>query len=300
MKLLPAPHLAAAALLAFSPTIPAQQPGALVPDHRDVAYDDKDPAQKLDVYLAKSDDAGPKPVMVYLHGGGWRGGSKNTIPGFLAQGVKEGWLSVVSVEYRFTNVAPHPAQVNDCARAIQYARSRAKEWNLDPKRFGVTGGSAGGHLSSWIGLRDDMARPDSAEPVERESSRVSCVVNFAGPTDWALLDAIEHKHPAYRQLLGYEPGTPAGEMAAEKKADVSPVTFVSKDDPPSLLIYGDADDIVPIQHGRVLAEKLQAAGVSTELLVVPGGTHAVAGGAGEGVLQRSLKYVKEHLLGEKP
>ena len=175
------------------------------PDFRDVAYDNDDPAQVLDVYLAKSET--PAPVMVYIHGGGWRAGTKNRIPGFLAKANAEGWLAVVSVEYRFTNVAPHPAQVDDCARAIQFVRTKAKEWNLDTTRVGVTGGSAGGHLSAYIALQDDEANPESKDPVEQQSSRVSFAIPYAGPTDWNLLAKIDHKHPAYRQLIGYEPKT---------------------------------------------------------------------------------------------
>ena len=180
---------------------------------KDIAYDDAHAAQKLDVYLAESDK--PMPVMIHIHGGGWRGGSKNHVPGWLMNAVREEWLSVVSVEYRFTDVAPHPAQVNDCMRAIQFVRHNAAKWNIDPQRIGVTGGSAGGHLSLWVALHDDAADADSNDPVERESSRVACAVSFAGPTDWSLLRELEHKHPAYRQLLGYEPGTPADQMDAK-------------------------------------------------------------------------------------
>ncbi|MCP5539884.1 MAG: alpha/beta hydrolase [Akkermansiaceae bacterium] len=285
-------------LIALGPAPLGAQQARPEPNFKDVVYGSENPAsQRLDVYLAKSDDPAPKPTMIYLHGGGWRAGSKAPIPAFLARGVAEGWLSVVAIEYRFTDIAPHPAQVNDCVRGIQFARSKAKEWNLDPRRFGVTGGSAGGHLSLWIGLHDDAAKPDDADPVRRESSRVSCVVDFAGPSDWGLLGTIDHKHPAYRQLLGYEPGTPAAEMDAAKKSDVSPVTFVSKDDPPVIVFHGDADDIVPIEHAKNVASLLEKSGVPVELFIVPGGKHNVAGGAGEGVQERAYAYVREHLLG---
>ncbi|MHB8897971.1 MAG: alpha/beta hydrolase fold domain-containing protein, partial [Thermoguttaceae bacterium] len=163
---------------------------------KDIAYDDEGPAQKVDVYLVASDK--PLPAMVFIHGGGWRGGSKNGVPSWLMDGVKKGQFSVVSVEYRFSQVAPHPAQVNDCVRAIQFVRHNAAKWKIDPKRIGVTGGSAGGHLTLWVALHDDAAKADSKDPVERESSRVACAVSFAGPTDWSLLGKIEHGHPAYR------------------------------------------------------------------------------------------------------
>jgi acetyl esterase/lipase len=258
---------------------------------KDVAYDEH-PAQRLDVYLAKSDR--PVPAMVYIHGGGWRAGSKNRLPGWLTAAVNDGWLSVVSVEYRFTDVALHPAQANDCVRAVQFVRSRAKKWNIDTNRIGVTGGSAGAHLSLWVALHDDAADPSSSDPIKRQSSRAACVVSFAGPTDWSLLAEIEHKHPAYRQLLGYDPGIPAAEMSSAAKTDVSPISFATGDDPPVLLVHGDNDVIVPLRHASKLHEQLKSAGGTTELYVVKGANHAVAG-AGGNVSQRAVAFVRKHL-----
>ena len=260
---------------------------------KDVAYDSVHPSQKVDVYLAESKT--PTPAMIFIHGGGWRGGSKNDVPGWLRKAVQEGWLSVVSVEYRFTDVATHPAQVHDCQRAIQFVRANAEKWNIDPKRIGVTGGSAGGHLSLWVALHDDAAVADAQDPVARQSSRVACAVSFAGPTDWSLLAKLEHKHPAYRQLLGYAPGTPASAMDAKAMQDVSPITFVTADDPPILQVHGDKDDIVPIEHARNLDERLKSVGVASELVVIPGANHGVAG-AGPQVTERATAFVKEHLL----
>lgn len=275
----------------FATTVLAQRPE---PTLKDVPYDEQNAAQVLDVYQAKSET--PVPAVVYIHGGGWRAGSKNSIPGFLAKLVNEGTFTVVSVEYRFTDVAVHPAQVNDCIRAIQFVRSKADEWNIDPLRIGVTGGSAGGHLSLWVALQDDMADLKSEDPVSRESSRVSCAVSFAGPTDWDLLSTIEHTHPAYRQLLGYEPGTPALEMDEGEKADVSPITHASADDPPVLLVHGDADSVVPLEHAEVLDEKLDATGGNSELYVVEGGEHNVASAGGKELEEKVSSFFKEHLL----
>src|SRR6056297_1512722 len=126
--------------------------GPVSPTFANVPYDDEDEAQVLDVYRAEAEE--PTPVAVFIHGGGWRAGSKNRIPHYLAKAVSEGWLSVVSVEYRFTDKAIHPAQVHDCARAIQFVRSKSEEWKLDPRRMAVTGGSAGAHLSLWLALHD--------------------------------------------------------------------------------------------------------------------------------------------------
>lgn len=260
---------------------------------KDVPYDTQHQAQRLDVYQAKSDR--PVPAMIYFHGGGWRAGSKNGIPAWLKKSVEEGSMTVVSVEYRFTDVATHPAQVQDCLRSIQFVRQHAKEWNIDASRIGVTGGSAGGHLSLWVALHDDIADPQSTDPVAKQSSRVRCAVSFAGPTDWSLLQSLEHKHPAYRQLLGYDVGTPADQMDPEKKKDVSPFSFASKDDPPVLQVHGDQDDIVPIEHAKNLHAKLEQLGVTSELVVIQGGNHGIAG-AGPQVSQRAAEFVKEKLL----
>lgn len=277
--------LASAGLFAQAPKISAT--------YMDVAYSDVHSSQKLDVYLAKSEK--PVPAMIHIHGGGWRGGSKNGVPKWLTSAVEAGQMSVVSIEYRFTDVAPHPAQVNDCLRAIQFVRHNASKWNIDPKRIGVTGGSAGGHLSLWVALHDDTADANSSDPVEKESSRVACAVSFAGPTDWSLLGEIEHKHPAYRQLLGYEPGTPAESMDAKAKLDVSPISFVSRDDPPVMQVHGDQDDIVPLKHAQKMNDRLKSEGVKAELVVIEGANHGVAG-AGPQVAQPAHDFVRQQLL----
>lgn len=259
----------------------------------DVAYHNDHPAQCLDVYLADSDK--PTPAMIHIHGGGWRAGSKKNVPGWLKNLVAEGRLSVVSVEYRFTDVATHPAQVNDCQRAIQFVRQNAKQWNIDTTRMGVTGGSAGGHLSAYVALHDDVAKPDAKDPVARFSSRVACAVSFAGPTDWTLLSSIEHRHPAYRQLIGFEPGTAPDKLDSRLVKDVSPISFASKDDPPIMQVHGDKDAIVPIQHASNLHSKLESIGVMSQLVIIPGGNHGVAG-AGEAVSKRATEFVTRHLL----
>jgi len=287
------PAIVAIILFASATPYVFSQSEKLVATYSDVAYGDANPSQKLDVYLAKSDN--PLPVMVYFHGGGWSGGSKNNVPSWLTDAVRDGWCSVVSIEYRFTDVAPHPAQVNDCLRAIQFVRFNAAKWNMDPHRIGVTGGSAGGHLTLWVALHDDSADPNSIDPVKKLSSRVACAVSFAGPTDWSLLNEIEHKHPAYRKLLGYEPGTPADKMDSKAKIDVSPISFASVDDPPIMQIHGDKDDIVPLEHAQNMNERLKKVGVPTELVIVKGGDHSVAG-AGLQVAEPATGFVRKQLL----
>ena len=113
-----------------------------------------------------------------------------------------------------------------------------------------------------------------------------------------MLGTVKHDHPAYRQLLGYEPGTPADKMSVQKKNEVSPVHFVSADDPPILIVHGDADKIVPIEHARVLDAALEKAKVSTELFIVKGGNHGIAGAGHPAAVKRASAFMREHLLGE--
>lgn len=258
---------------------------------KDVSYGEHK-AQAIDVYLANTKE--PAPVMIYIHGGGWHAGTKNRVPHYLLKANKEGWLTVVSVEYRFTMVKIHPAQVNDCSRAIQLVRHNAKKWNIDPKRIGVTGGSAGGHLSSYVALRDELAKPDSEDPVERQSSRVLFAMPFAGPMSWGLLEKINHSHPGYYELIGHKPRTPFDQLDPEKMKDVSPLNFVSADDPPILIIHGDADKVVPFEHAKVLEDALKKVNVPVELVTIKGGRHGVAG-AGGSASTRADAYMREKL-----
>ena len=265
------------------------------PDHPNIAYNNDDPAQKLDVYLADAD--APVPAMVYIHGGGWRAGSKSRVPAWLLRGVESQQFSVVSVEYRFTNVAPHPAQTDDCLRAIQFTRHNAKDWNIDPQQIGVTGGSAGGHLSLYVALHDDVANAKADDPVKQHSSRAQFAIGFAGPTDWSLLKELPdgHKHPGYRQLVGSEPGTPFEELNAATLKDVSPITFASSDDPPVMIVHGSADDIVPVEHAHRLHKRLTDVGVDSSLVIVEGANHGVAGAGGREFLSKVESFTKKQL-----
>lgn len=275
------------------------QPPAARPTYADVVYGHASGQDLLlDVYVAESSE--PTPVMVFIHGGGWRAGGKQMRSSFPLEDLLPEGISVVSVEYRFSDVAIHPAQVEDCTRAVQFVRYKAREWNIDPARIGVMGGSAGAHLALMVGLRDDAANPDSDDPVERESSRVSCIVSLAGPADFNLIRTIEHKHPAYRTLLGFEPGTPAEEIPQELLDDVSPITYASADDPPTLLLHGTADVTVPMEHPVRLDARLRELGVDSTLIKLEGAGHGLGlGKSGSPVRSQSVEFMKKHLFGER-
>ncbi|MCB1080062.1 MAG: alpha/beta hydrolase, partial [Verrucomicrobiae bacterium] len=212
------------------------------PQIADVAYGPH-PENKLDFW--KAEGASPRPLLVYIHGGGWRGGTKNVQPTqvdpFIAKGI-----SVASITYRFTPANPVPAPVHDAARAIQFLRSKAGEWNIDKTRIAVTGGSAGACTSMWLLFHDDLAAPKSEDPVSRESTRVIAAAANAGQTSidpkviepWLGPNVL--KHAMIPNAVG-EPTSEAALANYEKHAalyhEFSPINHVSAGDPPLLMTY---------------------------------------------------------------
>ena len=174
------------------------------PSHAEVAYGDHE-RHVLDFWKAASPDA--TPLFVWIHGGGFRGGNKSSIPPELLGPCLEAGISVASIHYRLTGDAPYPAQMHDSARAIQFLRSKADEWNLDPSRFAAGGSSAGSGISQWLGFHDDMAKPDAADPVARQSTRLTCVlpINMQSTYDPREIKKIvpgdAYKHPALPLLF---------------------------------------------------------------------------------------------------
>ncbi len=251
---------------------------------------------KLDAFLVKSEK--PTPVLIFIHGGGWMEGDKRGVPGPLKSQLLDAGISVVSINYRLSRQAPYPAQVDDCTRAVQFVRSKAKEWNINPDRVGLMGPSAGGHLSLWVGLHDDRKKPDSPDPVERESSRVRCIVNYFGPTDFRLLRWLEHRHPAYMLLFGQEPGKPADKIPQSLIEAASPITYVSSDDPPVFTAHGAADIIVPQKHALLLVEKLKEKGIETETYFLEGGDHVLSNRKPDwpDFGAATINFIKKHLL----
>jgi acetyl esterase/lipase len=280
-----------------------QQAGADEPKQlTDVAYGSH-ARQVLDFYPAKSDK--PTPVVFYIHGGGWQGGDKKTNPkAFLDKGI-----SVVAINYRYVRNAveekvkpPVKAPLHDAARALQFVRSKASEWNLDKKRIGATGGSAGGCSSLWLAFRDDLADPQSDDPVARESTRLYCAaVNGAQVS----LDPQELREwmPNYR-YGAHAFGLPNLESVIDKRDDVlpwikeySPIEHVSQDDPPIALFYRGEVPVVgaspkdPTHSGIMgikLAERLQAVEVDV-VLVHPGQPHPKYKSSTDYLIDRLLK-----------
>lgn len=229
----------------------------------------------LDLWKAKS--AAPAPLVVYIHGGGFRKGSKEALSGGLLHKLLADGISVMAINYRLSPEVMFPAHYMDSARAIQFARSNAQAWNVDPRRVGATGGSAGAGTSLWIGFHDDMADPKSADPVLRQSTRLTCMAVIGAQssydprkiTEWVGEAAA--KHPALDGFFGVtdrDRDTPAAHRRYEA---ASAINFLTRDDPPVYAFYSEARVIPPnakpgvgihhINFGLRLKEKMDALGI---------------------------------------
>ncbi len=265
------------------------------PTAANVAYGTHE-RQVLDFWKAES--ARPTPVVFHIHGGGWVAGDKASVASldkYLAAGI-----SVVSINYRYSTQAmlagvkpPVQWPLSDAARALQFVRSKAAEWNLDKKRIGATGGSAGACSSLWLALRDDLADPQSSDPVARESTRLWCAAVIGAQTS---LDPkqLQEWTPNSRyggHAFGFMPDpnntrtrdTQFAEFLAARESvlpwikQYSPIEHVTADDPPIYMIYStppalgqeQKDPTHTANYGVKLQERLREVGVECEL-VYPG------------------------------
>jgi acetyl esterase/lipase len=221
--------------------------------------------QKLDLYLPEKAN-GPLPVIVWIHGGAWRVGSKNYCPAlpYAAKG-----YAVASINYRLTPEAIFPAQIEDCKAAIRWLRANAKKYNLDPDHIGVWGSSSGGHLVSLLGTSAHVKELEGKGGNLDQSSRVQCVVDWFGHADFRDLPGPRDnpKHPV-TQLLG---GSPDKEK--EKASLASPVVHITKDCPPFLIMHGDKDMSVPFAQSVILEAALKKANVPVTFIKLEGAGH---------------------------
>lgn len=253
---------------------------------------------KLD--LARPQGNGPFPAIVFIHGGGWSGGSRQAYRGEIQEAAKRGYVAA-TVSYRLmkydeakketTTATPiFPAQIHDAKAAIRWLRANAKKYHVDPDRIGVTGGSAGGHLSLLVGLTDPSSGLEGESGNPQQSSRVQAVVNVFGPTDMAFCYEKSSVAWIFRLFMG---GTPA--EAAERYKAASPITYVSKDDPPVLTLHGDQDALVPVEQAKSLDDKMKAAGASHTLMVFKGQGHGFGGASGKKAADATWEFFDRHL-----
>jgi acetyl esterase/lipase len=289
--------LVVAAVLAGGDRAAAGDPtSARVPEgttvRTDLAYvTDGHPRQKLDLYLPRAD--GPLPLVVYIHGGAFRMGDKADRPPleYLAEG-----YALASINYRLSQHALFPAQVEDCKAAVRWLRANAAEYGLDAARFAAGGVSAGAHLAAMLGVTGEVADLDIGEHLE-VSSRVQAVVDFFGPTDFLQMDA--HRLPG--GMVHDTPDSPESQLVGgpiqehpDRVARANPVTYVTADAPPFLIVHGDRDPLVPHHQSVLLAEALKAAGVPVTFYTVERGGH---GGFDDPRVDEMTKaFLREHLV----
>ncbi len=219
---------------------------------------------RLDVYK-RHDATGAQPTLIWIHGGGWVGGTKESSLMSLMPWFEMGW-NVVNVEYRLARVSPAPAAVEDCLCALRWVAAQAKTYDFDTSRLVVSGDSAGGHLSLTTGMIPESAGLDRECPGV-PLPKVAAIINWYGITDVNdLLDGPNRKSYAVAWLGSM----PNREEIAKR---VSPLTYVRPGLPPILTIQGDADPTVPYSHGVRLHEALRKAEVPNQLLTIPGGKH---------------------------
>jgi acetyl esterase/lipase len=224
--------------------------------------------QTLDLYLPATGTN--LPLIVWIHGGGWMEGSKEKPPGlkFLTHG-----FALASVNYRLSQDAVFPAQLIDCKAAIRWLRAHAAEKGIDPQHIGVWGASAGGHLVALLGTTGGVKEFDQGENLD-VSSRVQAVCDWFGPTDLTRFTNSpsdtkrDQPDSPFARLIG---GTIAQNI--EKAQRANPIRYISKDDPPFLIMHGDQDPLVPLEQSQLLNNALQKAGVPVSFDIVPGGGH---------------------------
>ncbi|MBL9183196.1 MAG: alpha/beta hydrolase [Verrucomicrobiaceae bacterium] len=254
---------------------------AQAPTHANVPYGTHE-RQVLDFWQAKSEKA-KTPLLFFVHGGGWMTGDKAN-PDFLAKCLENG-ISVASINYRLIQDAqtakidpPVKACLDDSARALQFVRSQAEAWKIDKERIGGCGGSAGGFTALWLAFSFDMADAKSADPISRESTRLSCVMAFVPQT---TLDPKQMQAWIPNNTYGNHAfGLPSMEAFVAKRDELlpwierfSPYALATKDDPPVLLFYDNAPNLgQPYKDpphcgnfGAGIAEKLKAAGIEHEI-----------------------------------
>ncbi len=200
----------------------------------------------FDLWKAKSDK--PTPLVVFIHGGGFRAGDKGQVSAQMLKLCLDAGISVAAVNYRFSPEVHFPAHYMDCARAIQTLRAKAKEWNLDLRRVAATGGSAGAGTSLWIGFHDDMADKNSKDPIARQSTRLTCMAVLGAQSSYdprvikEWVGGRAHEHPALEGFFGITADNKNSPEILKRFENASAINYLSKDDPPVWMYYTEGPE----------------------------------------------------------
>ena len=237
---------------------------------------------KMDVFYP--DQGGPWPALIFVHGGGWSEGDKL---GAITTPTHMGYL-VASINYRLYPQAKFPAMIEDVKCAIRFLRANASEYNIDPKRIAIIGHSAGAHLAALAGMANDVTTWDVGEYLE-QSSQVQAVIVLSGPYD-------------LNRNFGSEVQNLIEEVFDSEQLDIaSPVNHASTDDPPVLIIHGEADAVVPVEQATLLHKALAAAQARVELIIIKNSGHGLEPVNGlmvpsiDQILVRVIQFLNDNL-----
>lgn len=243
---------------------------------------------KLDLYSPKEIKE-TTPGLVFIHGGGWSKGKRTDYHYYGVKFAEQGYV-VATVSYRLSGTAPFPAAVQDCKCAVRWMRANAKKLKVDPKRIGVVGGSAGGHLAMMVGYSPDVESLEGDGGNAEVSSKVKTVVNFYGPADLTTKNASTF--PLVTNFLNK-----SIKNDPETFRLASPIKHVTKDDPPTMVIHGTLDFLVGVSQSDNLVKKLKETGVKTEYLRLDGWPHALdmSQPMNDYCRKNILEFLKTHL-----
>ncbi|MEJ2151260.1 MAG: alpha/beta hydrolase [Chloroflexota bacterium] len=260
-----------------------QQPSGEVEIARDLVYARMGGrALALDLYWHPG--AGrPEPLVVWIHGGAWMMGDKSWVPPTLPL-LAEGF-AMASIDYRLSQEAIFPAQIEDCKAAIRWLRANAARYNLDPDRVGAWGESAGGHLAALLGTAGGVAAWDQRGGNREYSSRVQAICDWFGPSDLLRMGVMESgfDHNAADAPEALLIGGPVQENKELAKR-ANPITYITPETPPFFIMHGERDDVVPVGQSELLHRALVEAGLDSTLMIIPGMGHRV------------MKLRKEHKI----
>ena len=243
------------------------------PTYVDLSYGPHE-RQVFDIWLTPSTNGEPTPLVIYIHGGGFRAGNKNWIKTSSIKQFQEAGLSVAAIHYRLSDTGPYPIMMEDAARCLQTIRSHAKEWNLNPDKVACYGGSAGAGISLWLGFHEDMGDPGNDDPIARQSTRIIAVATTNGQStydlntfrDWFGVPDLKKGEALYLLFDVKKESEWDSKRVRRLMKDASPITHLTKDDIPVYMTYSRSN--VPVDkntseriwvHHPKLGLKLQEA-----------------------------------------
>lgn len=250
-------------------------------------------ALKLDLYQPTPENNSAdqlQPAIIFVHGGAWKGGNREIYHYYCVKLAEQGYVAA-TISYRLSDVAPFPAAVQDVKCAVRWLRANAERFHIDPNRIAVAGGSAGGHLAMMAGYATDNPELEGTGGHSEVSSRVQAVVNFYGPTD--LTSDFARGSDVVVTFLGgvtYDKSPELYRLA-------SPSTHVSPDDPPTLILHGSIDNVVPISQAEIIVDRLQAVGVPYEYDRIEGWPHTMdlEANVNRHCLAKIIEFLDKHL-----